>query len=264
MAETFIHPNSIVSPDAEVGDGCNIGPFCHIGEFVKLGKHCKLHSHVVLDGHLTVGDRCEFFPFSCLGMTTQDLKYKGDITHVEIGSNNVFREYVTVNSPTSKGNKTAIGNNCLIQSYCHIAHECQIASHVIMSSGAMLSGHVEVDDYAVIGGYVGVVQFVKIGTMAMVGGYSKLSQDVLPYCIAEGVPAETRSINKIGMERHGKSATTIKIVGNGFKKIIRSGMSLENGVKSLHKEYPACSEIKDMLNFIVRSDRGLARPKKKN
>ena len=261
MEETTIHSTSSISSNARIGDGCYIGPFCRVGEFVTLGKKCKLHSHVVLDGYLTVGDRCEFFPFACIGMQTQDLKYKGDITHVEIGSNNVFREYVTVNSATMADNKTVIGNHCLIQSYCHIAHECRLGSHVIMSSGAMLSGHVEVNNYAVIGGYVGVVQFVKIGVMAMVGGYSKLAQDVLPYCIAEGVPAETRSINKIGMERKGKSPETIKVIADAFKKIMRSGMALDHVVKILRKEYPESVEIGEMLEFIANSDRGLARPR---
>lgn len=261
MAESLIHPNSTVSPDAQIGSECRIGPYCSVGAYVNLGHNCTLHSHVVLDGHLTIGAHCEFFPFACIGMKTQDLKYKGETTYVEIGSHNVFREYVTVNAATIGGNKTVIGNNCLIQSYCHIAHECSLANNVIMSSGAMLSGHVKIDDFAVIGGYVGVVQFVKIGRMAMVGGYSKLAQDVLPYCIAEGVPAEIRSINKIGMERGGKSPATIRVVNNTFKKIIRSGMSIEKATQVLRSEYPDNAEIEDMLNFIAQSNRGLARPK---
>ena len=263
MAESTIHPTSIVSSEAQIGSMCRIGPYCTVGAFVNLGHNCTLHSHVVLDGHLTIGDHCEFFPFACIGMKTQDLKYKGETTYVEIGTHNVFREYVTVNAATIGGNKTTIGDNCLIQSYCHIAHECSLGNHVIMSSGAMLSGHVEIDDCAVIGGYVGVVQFVKIGRMAMVGGYSKLAQDVLPYCIAEGVPAELRSVNKIGMERNGKSSTTIRVVNDAFKKIIRSGMPLEQVSQTLRTDHPDNREIDDMLNFIARSRRGLARPRQK-
>ena len=259
--DIVVDPHSVISPKAQLGADCEIGPYCKIGEDVVLGSKCKLHSHVVLDGDLVVGDNCEFYPFSCIGMQTQDLKYKGERTRVTIGSNNVFREYVTVNAATSSANHTSVGNGCLIQSYCHIAHECQLGNHVIMSSGAMLSGHVEVDDYAVIGGYVGVVQFVKIGTMAMVGGYSKLAQDVLPYCIAEGVPAELRSINKIGMERNGKSPQEIRIVIKAFKQIIRSGLPLENVASDLSTEYPDSLEIKQILDFISRSDRGLARPR---
>ncbi len=263
MPRNVIHPNSTVADGAQLGDDCEIGPFCYVGEHVKLGDRCKLHSHVVLAGHSTIGDDCEFFPFCSIGHKTQDLKYAGEISFVEIGARSVIREYVTVNSATAGGNTTAVGDDCLIQSYCHIAHECNLGNHVIMSSGAMLSGHVEVGDFAVIGGHAGVVQFVRIGTMAMVGGYSKLAQDVLPYCIADGIPAVLRIVNKIGMERNGISPETCKIVSSVFKKLIQSGLSIEVAVDEIAGEYPECIEAKKMIDFALHSERGLARPKAK-
>ena len=135
-----IHSTAIVDPKAIVGDSCDIGPYCAIGPEVNLGAGCNLHSHVVIDGHTSLGDECEVFPFACLGKKTQDLKYKGEETYVRIGSRTVIREYVTVNAATGGGATTAIGDDCLIQSYCHVAHDCTLGNKVIMSSAAMLSG----------------------------------------------------------------------------------------------------------------------------
>jgi len=260
MEKTSIHNTAVVSNSAQIGEDCTVGPYCVIGDHVKLGPACILHSHVVLDGHLTIGEKCEFYSFCCIGKQTQDLKFKGDITYVEIGSNNVIREYVTVNSSTQEGNKTIIGNNCFIQSYCHIAHECRLGNNIIMSSASMLSGHCQVDDYAIIGGYSGAVQFVRIGTMAMVGGYSKLTHDVLPYTIADGMPAEMRVINKIGMERNGVSRDSIKAVASAFKTIVHSNLTVKEAVEKIKQT--DCQEIDTIIEFISNSQKGLARSKK--
>ncbi len=261
MSTASIHKTAIISEGAIIGDNCTIGPYCIIGEHVRIGDNCKLQSHVVLDGHLTLGNACELYSFCCLGKQTQDLKFKGETAYVKIGNNNIIREYVTVNSSTGTGNITLIGDDCFIQSYCHIAHECRLGNNIIMSSGAMLSGHTEVDDNAIIGGYTGVVQFVKIGKMAMIGGYSKLTHDVLPFTIADGIPAEMRVINKIGMERNGKSKETIKIVSDAFKKIIRSTLTLEEATTEIQDIFPDSPEISEIIDFISKSRCGLARKK---
>ncbi|MFM1550290.1 MAG: acyl-ACP--UDP-N-acetylglucosamine O-acyltransferase [Lentisphaeria bacterium] len=258
-----IHPTAIIDSKATLGDGCDIGPYCSIGPDVSLGAGCNLHSHVVIDGHTSLGDECEVFPFACLGKKTQDLKYKGEETYVRIGSRTVIREYVTINAATGGGDATAIGDDCLIQSYCHIAHDCTLGNKVIMSSAAMLSGHIEVGDAAVIGGHSGVVQFVKIGTMSMVGGFSKLGQDVCAFCIADGVPAETRVTNKVGMQRNGKSPEQIQAVMNAFRVIFQSDLSIDDAVAALRDSAAEFTEVQTMLDFIAASERGLARPKKK-
>jgi UDP-N-acetylglucosamine acyltransferase len=249
-----IHSTAIVDPKAIVGDSCDIGPYCAIGPEVNLGAGCNLHSHVVIDGHTSLGDECEVFPFACLGKKTQDLKYKGEETYVRIGSLTVIRGGAT----------TAIGDDCLIQSYCHVAHDCTLGNKVIMSSAAMLSGHIEVGDAAVIGGHSGVVQFVKIGTMSMVGGFSKLGQDVCSFCIADGVPAETRVTNKIGMQRNGKSPEQIQAVANAFRVIFQSDLPIDAAVAALRDSAAEFAEVQTMLDFIAASERGLARPKKKS
>jgi UDP-N-acetylglucosamine acyltransferase len=258
-----IHPAAIISDGARIGDGCEIGPYCWIGPDVELGDGCNLHSHVVIDGHTTVGDACEIYPFACLGKKTQDLKHKGEMSYVRIGSRNVIREYVTINAATSGGDTTSIGDDCLVQAYCHIAHDCMLGDRVIMSSGAMLSGHIEIGDAAIIGGHSGVVQFVKIGTMAMVGGYSKVVQDVCSYCIADGVPAETRVINKVGLQRNGKSDDEVRAIADAFDVIFKSGKPLDEAAAALHDAASSFGDVRIMLDFIAASDRGLARPRNK-
>jgi UDP-N-acetylglucosamine acyltransferase len=257
-----IHPSAVVEDGAEIGEGVEIGAFSTIGPDVQLGAGTKVHPHVVLGGHMRIGEQCEIFPFACLGMKTQDLKYQGDVSYVSIGNRTVIREYVTINLATESGGVTAVGSDCLIQSYCHIAHECVLGDYVIMSSGAMLAGHVEVGDAAVIAGYTGVVQFCRIGRMAMLGGYSKLTQDILPFTIAEGIPAHIRTVNRIRMERFaGFSGEQIRAVSKAYKAMIRSGKSLEDAISELRVEFPDDANVAEMIAFAESSERGLARPR---
>src|SRR4051812_2946173 len=201
----MIHSTAVIHPKAVIGNACEIGPYCVIGEHVVLGERCKLHSHVVLDGHTTLGARNEIFPFASIGLKTQDLKWKGGLARVEIGNHNTFREYVTVNSATADGGVTRVGSHNHILAYCHIAHECTLGNHIVMSNVATLAGHIVVEDFAIVGGLAAVHQFCRIGKMSIIGGCSKVVQDVPPFMLADGNPAETRTINKIGMERNGVS-----------------------------------------------------------
>ena len=155
----MIHPTAIIHPKAQVAASCDIGPYCIIGEHVTLGDGCKLHSHVVVEGHTTLGARNEIFPFASIGLKTQDLKWKGGVTHVRIGDDNVFREGVTIHSATSDGNATILGSHNLLLTYVHIAHDCRLGNHIIMSGFVGLAGHVVVEDHATLGGYTAVHQF---------------------------------------------------------------------------------------------------------
>lgn len=269
VAGCDIHPAAVVSPGAQIGRGCRIGPFCIVGERVRLGEGCVLHSHAVLGGHLSLGPGCEVFSFACLGQKTQDLKYKGEETRIEIGARTVLREYVTVNAPTSPEYVTRIGDDCLIQSYCHVAHECVVGDRVVLSSGAMLAGHVTVGDGAVISGMTGVVPFAHIGTLAYIGAYSKVHMDVPPYCIADGLPAETRAVNRIGMTRRGKSAEAIRAVTRAFKTLILSGKTLEQAASEVRERWsgqPAGAEgraeVETLVAFLETSEKGIARPRR--
>ena len=242
----MIHATAIIHPKANVGSGCEVGPYCVIGEHVTLGDNCQLHSHVVIDGHTTLGQANEIFPFACIGKKTQDLKWKGGVTRLEIGSHNVFREYVTIHCATSDGDATVLGSHNLLLTSVHIAHDCILGSHIIMSGYAGLAGHVVVEDHAILGGYTAVHQFCRVGKFAMTGGCSRIPQDVAPFMIVEGNPAETRTINKIGMERNGVSPEAVAALRQAYKILFREELSAPNALLKIEKELPPLRAMRRM------------------
>jgi UDP-N-acetylglucosamine acyltransferase len=255
----MVHPTAIVHPNAKIGSGCKIGPYCVIGEHVTLGNGCKLHSHVVVDGHTKLGKENEIFPFASIGLKTQDLKWKGGVTRTEIGDGNTFREYATIHSATGDGEITLVGSHNTILAYCHIAHNCILGSNIIMSNVATLAGHVTVEDYAVIGGLAAVHQFCRIGKMAMIGGCSKVVQDVPPFMMADGNPAETRTINKIGLERHGVSEEAITALRQAYKILFREGLTVSNALVKVEAELPSLPEVQHLIQFVRTSERGISK-----
>ena len=255
----MIHPTAIVHPKARIGAGCEIGPYCIIGENVSLGEKCKLQSHVVIDGYTTLGVENEIFPFASIGLKTQDLKWKGGVTRVEIGNKNTFREYVTVHSATSDGGVTRVGSNNTILAYCHIAHDCVLGNHIIMSNVGTLAGHVTVEDHAIIGGLAAIHQFCRIGRLAMIGGCSKIVQDVVPFMMVDGNPGETRTMNKVGMERNGISEEAQAAIRQAFKFLFREGLTTTNALAKIEAEVPQLPEIKHLVNFIRTSERGITK-----
>jgi UDP-N-acetylglucosamine acyltransferase len=254
----MIHPTAIIHPSAKIGAGCEIGPYCVIGEHVTLGEKCKLHSHVVIDGHTVLGRENEIYPFASIGLQTQDLKWKGGVTRTEIGDHNTFREYVTVHSATADGTATRIGSHNNLLAYSHVAHDCQLGSHIIMSNAATLGGHVTVDDYAVIS-ISAVHQFCRIGRFAMIGGCSKVVQDVPPFMIADGNPAETRTINKVGLERNGVSEEAVNALKQAYKILFREGLSIPNAVAKIESDLPPLPEILHLIQFVRTSERGISK-----
>ena len=254
----MIHPTAIIHPKAQIGSGCEIGPYCVIGEHVKLGEKCKLHSHVVIDGHTKLGAENEIFPFASIGLKTQDLKWKGGVTRTEIGDHNTFREGVTIHSATSDGGVTLIGSHNHVLAYSHIAHDCRIGSRIIMSNNATLAGHVTVEDYAIIS-ISAVHQFCRIGKLAMIGGCSKVVQDVPPFMIADGNPAETRTVNKVGLERNGFSDEAQTALRHAYKIIFREGLTVSNALIKIEAELPALPEVKYLVEFIRASERGICK-----
>lgn len=253
----MIHSTAIVHPQANVAPSCDIGPYCIIGEHVTLSDNCRLHSHVVIDGHTTLGKANQIFPFASIGLQTQDLKWKGGITRTEIGDDNTFREYTTIHSATSDGEITRVGSHNHILAYCHIAHNCLVGNHVIMSNVATLAGHVRVDDYAVIGGLVAVHQFCRVGKFSMTGGCSKIVQDVPPFMIIEGNPAQARTINKIGLERHGISSEAQSALRHAYKILFREELSTPNALAKIESDLPPLPEVQHLIEFIRASERGI-------
>ena len=255
----MIHPSAIIHPKARIGSGCKIGAYCLIGEYVTLGDNCKLHSHVVVDGHTVLGARNEIFPFAAIGLKTQDLKWKGGVTHLRIGDDNVFREGVTIHSATTDGDSTIVGSHNLLLTHVHIAHDCILGNHIIMSGFVGLAGHVVVEDYATLGGYTAVHQFCRIGTRCMTGGCSRIPQDIAPFTIVEGNPAVARAINKINLERAGFSDEAQTALRNAYKIIFREELSTANALAKVEAELPQLPEVKHLVQFIRASERGICK-----
>jgi UDP-N-acetylglucosamine acyltransferase len=255
----MVHPSAIIHPKAHIGSGCEVGPYCVIGENVTLGDNCRLHSHVVIDGHTKLGRDNEIFPFATIGKKTQDLKWKGGVTRLEIGDRNVFREGVTIHSATDDGDATVVGSDNLLLTYVHIAHDCVLGNHIIMSGFAGLAGHVVVEDHAILGGYTAVHQFCRVGRLAMTGGCSRIPQDVPPFMIVEGNPAETRTINKIGLERNGVSNEAQTALRRAYKIIFREELSVPNALLKIEEELPQLPEVQHLVQFIRASERGITK-----
>jgi UDP-N-acetylglucosamine acyltransferase len=254
----MVHSTAIIHPQAQIGAGCEIGPYCVIGEHVELGPGCRLHSHVVIDGHTRLGQGNEIFPFASLGFKTQDLKWKGGLTRTEIGDYNTIRECVTIHSATSDGEATVIGSHNSILASSHIGHNVRMGNGVIVSMAA-LAGHVVVEDSALVGGLSAIHQFCRIGTMAMIAGCAKVVQDVPPYMIVDGNPAETRTINKIGLERNGVSEEAQAALRQAYKIFFRDGLTIPNALARIESELPPLPEIQHLVQFVRTSERGVTK-----
>ena len=256
---THIHPTAVIHPKAQIEAGCEIGPYCVIGEHVVLGLNCRLHSHVVIDGYTTLGQGNEIFPFASIGLQTQDLKWKGGLTRTLIGDHNTFRESVTINSATGDGEVTTVGSHNHILAYCHIAHNVTLGHRVIMSNVATLAGHVTVEDHAVIGGLAAIHQFCRIGKMSIIGGCSKVVQDVPPFMMADGNPAQTRTVNKVGLERNGITGEAQAALKQAYKILFREGLTISNALLRIEAELPPLAEIQHLVQFTRASERGISK-----
>ena len=254
-----IHPTAVIHPEARLGEDCVIGPYCVIGAQVTLGARCRLHSHVVLDGHTTLGEENEIFPFASIGLKTQDLKWKGGTTRTLIGSHNTFRESVTINSATEDGGVTTVGSDNHIMAYSHVGHDVTLGNHIIMSNVATLGGHIVVEDHANIGGLAAVHPFCRIGSMAIIGGCSKVTQDIPPYMMADGDPAEVRTTNKVGLERNGVSKEAQAALKQAYKILFRSKLSTPNALARIEAELPPLPELRHLVEFIRQSERGISK-----
>lgn len=254
---TRIHPSAVVHEGAELGADVEVGAYSIVGPQVKLGDRTKIMPHVFLDGRTTLGRECTVFPFASIGSLTQDLKYKGGATFVEIGDRTTIREYVTVNSGTADGEVTKVGTGCLIMAYCHVAHGSVVGNRVIMANAASLSGDVIIEDDATIGGMTGIHQFTRIGRFAMIGGLSRITQDVPPYMLVEGNPAEARGINVIKLQRMDVSAEVQTTLKKAYKILCREGLSTRQALEKMRVELPMSPEVEYLIQFIEASQRGI-------
>ncbi len=259
MSEEQIHSTAIVDPSAEIGAGTVIGPYCVVGAGVVLGAECWLQHHVTLSGPTHAGARNKFYAYCSIGQQTQDMKYAGEPTYLEIGDANVFREFVTINRSTTAEGKTRVGSRGNFLAYSHIGHDCTVGDDVIFSNNSTLAGHVQVADHAIMGGLTAVHQFCRLGRFAITGGCSKIVQDVPPFMIADGNPAEIRGVNVVGLERHGFSSANVKSIKEAFRIIYRSKLNTRQALDAVRQELPATAEITQIVEFIEQSERGIIR-----
>tara|TARA_B100001123_G_scaffold445900_1_gene598696 strand:+ start:3876 stop:4649 length:774 start_codon:yes stop_codon:yes gene_type:complete len=254
-----IHSTAVIEEGAQIGKGCRIGPYCVIGPNVTLGSGCKLHSHVVINGRIEIGEGNEFYPFCSIGLKTQDLKWEGGVSRTEIGSNNIFREYVTIHSATGDGDVTFIGSHNNLLAYTHVAHDCRLGDHIVMSNVGTLAGHVIVEDRAIIGGLAAVHQFCRVGTMSIIGGCSKVVQDVPPYMMADGNPAVTRALNKEGLRRNNITEESQNLLKKAYRILFRENLGMAKAVERTRAEVAGCPELNHLLDFVQSSERGIAK-----
>jgi UDP-N-acetylglucosamine acyltransferase len=252
-----IHPTAIINAGAEIAADVVIGPYCVIGQHVKIGAGTVLQSHVVVDGHTTIGQNCQLFPFACIGMKTQDLKFAGGVTYAEVGDGTVLREFSTIHTGTKEGEVTKVGRKCLIMAYCHIAHGCVVGNEVIMSNSAQLAGEVKVEDCAIIAGMTGVHQFCRIGTLAMIGGASKIRQDCPPYMIVEGEDAKVVGPNIVGLQRHNIPAENRTALKEAYRLLYREGLNRSQALERIKYEVPDLPEVRHLVAFYQQSTRGV-------
>ncbi|MBR4642978.1 MAG: acyl-ACP--UDP-N-acetylglucosamine O-acyltransferase [Selenomonadaceae bacterium] len=259
---TIIHPSAVISPKAIIGENVTIGPYCVIAEDVEIGDGSIIGPHAVIEKWTSLGKECRVYQFASVGAEPQDLKFKGERSYTIIGDRTTIREGATIHRATGEGNETRIGNDCLLMAYIHVAHNCTLGNHVIMSNLASCAGHAMVEDRVVIGGMAGVHQFVKIGRNAMVGGMSKLVQDVVPYTIVDGHPAKVVGLNNVGISRAGIPLESRRLIKKAYKILYRSGLSLPEAIAVIEQEVDSCEEVEHFLRFLRNAERGICRERR--
>ncbi len=253
-----IHPTAIVSKKAKISEGVQIGPYSIVGDNVAIGLDTKVGAHCVLDGYTTIGKGCEIFTGAIIGSRPQDLKYKNEKTFLEIGDNNIIREYCTFNPGTEEGGRTVVGNGNLFMAYSHVAHDCIVGNNCIIANNGTLAGHVTLEDGVVIGGLSAIHQFVRVGHLSIIGGCSKVTQDIPPYSTCDGHPAVIYGLNLVGLRRRNIAAASIKNLKNSFKILFHSGLTINHALEKLPVELKSDKEVSCLINFIKGSSRGIS------
>ena len=259
---TTIHPTAVIEDGARLGERVTVGPFCTVGPDVELGDDVHLQSHVVIAGRTKIGSATRVFPFASIGHQPQDLKYRGELSRLEIGARNTIREHVTINPGTEAGGMlTRIGDDCLLMVASHVAHDCQIGNQVIIVNNVLLGGHVEIGDFAVIGGGAAVHQFVRIGHHAMVGGMSGVEADVIPFGMVMGNRAHLAGLNLVGLKRRGFDREDIHQLRAAYRLLFAQEGTLQERVVDVEKMFGQNVLIGEVLSFLRRdSSRGLCLP----
>lgn len=257
MAE--IAATAVVDRHAEVEAGVEIGPYAIIGPHVRIGAGTRVGPHAVLDGHTVIGMNCRIFPHAVVGTEPQDLKFSGAMSYLKIGDNTTIREFATLNPGTQDGEATTVGSNCLLMAYSHVAHNCSLGDHVILANSVNLAGHVTVEDYAILGGVTPVHQFVRVGAHSMIGGGSRIPQDVAPFTLVSGNPPRAHGLNLIGLTRRGFEEKSIDSLKQAYRILFRGKFTVAEAVERVQAEIEPTQEVKRLVEFFQNSQRGVTR-----
>ncbi len=256
-----IHPTAIVDPSARIAETAEIGPYSIVGAEVEIGAGTRLMGHNFVEGPTWIGEDNVFFPFSTVGVASQDLKYRGERAETRIGRRNRIREFVTIHRGTAGGGLlTSIGDDNLVMVQSHIAHDCRIGDHVIIGNSVGIAGHVVIEDWADVSPYSGVHQFCRIGRHAFIGPYSVVKQDVMPYSLTSSKPElAVFGANSIGLERRGFDKDVVESLQTAFRLLTRSQLNTSQAIDRIRAEVPPCAEVDELVAFIRASARGVVK-----
>jgi UDP-N-acetylglucosamine acyltransferase len=259
--QTLIHPTAVIDSTAKIAANVSIGPYTVIGPQTVIGEGTRLASHVVIEGYTTIGTNCQIASGAVIGGQPQDLHFGGETSFVEIGNNVIIRECVTINRATGEGEVTRVGDNCMLMAYCHLAHNCQLGENVVMANNVQLAGYVQIGDYAFMGGMCVVHQFVQIGRLAIVGGFSGTRQDIPPFAMAEGRPRATvKGINSVGLKRRGFDREARSRLKKAYYYLWFSKLNTQQAIETIHREIGEDANVEELIQFTLNSKRGIYRP----
>jgi UDP-N-acetylglucosamine acyltransferase len=254
------HPTAVVDQGAELGEGVTIGPYAIIRDNVQIGSKTSIGTHAIVEEFTTIGAECNVFPHACIGTIPQDLKFRGELSYLEIGDRNVFREFVTVNRGTEGGGGvTRVGSDNLFMAYSHLAHDCAIGNHVIFGNAVTLAGHVTIEDWAIVSAFTGVLQFCRIGQHAFVAAYAGVNKDVVPFSLAQGMYAQTHGINVVGLRRRGFSQDAMAELKKAFRLLFRSNLNTTQALEAIAGEGFETSEVETLIEFVKASEHGIVK-----
>jgi UDP-N-acetylglucosamine acyltransferase len=257
----MIHPTAQIDPSARLADNVSVGAYSIIGPDVVIGEGTSIGPHVVIEGPTVIGRDNRIMQFASIGGPPQDKKWKGERTEVIIGDRNLIREFVTINRGTGDGGGiTRVGNDNWLLAYVHIAHDCQVGNHVVFSNYSALAGHAEIGDWTILSGYSGVHQFCKVGAHAFIGMGCLVGSDVPPFVMmANETRGRPRGINSEGLKRRGFDTARIATIKRAYRTLYMGGLPLAEAREQLMAQAESSDDVRQMLEFIDRSERSLAR-----
>lgn len=256
----MIDPRASIHPSAKIGKNVSIGPWTLVGPNVEIGDGCKLHSHVVIEKNTKMGQNNVIHPYAALGGDPQDLSYHGEDTYLEMGDNNIVREFVTMNRGSINGaSVTRIGNKNFFLAYSHVAHDCQLKDEILMVNNATLAGHVQVDSYVILGAFTAVHQFCRVGAYSFLSRATEISKDVPPYMLVKGLPGYPCGLNTVGLKRRGFSDETVRGLKKAYQILYMRGLKFDQAKEELAALAKECPEVRLIIDLINESKRGIAR-----